>query len=159
MRIIIRNFFVAVLSLGGSVFCSAGASTATDMATDAAQPTPAAASLERIGGNFTVAKITKLSEGGFSVDFKASEGSPKITHLHLESDHINVGLVEGQTLRLSADVISHAGHSAEISQVVVFIAGPSGPRPAWMMSKKSTGLTPPARLIEMHSPSTDYVIF
>jgi hypothetical protein len=115
--------------------------------------------LERIGGNFTVTKIKRLPDGGFTVDFKASEGPSKIKRLHLESDHINVGLSEGQMIRLSADVLAHNGETAEISQVVVFIAGPSGPTPAWMLSKKATGLTPPARLIEMHAPSTDYTIF
>ena len=115
--------------------------------------------LERIGGTFTVVKISRLPEGGFSVDFKASEGAPKISRLHLESDHIHVGMMEGQTFRLSADVKSHAGGLAEISQVVVFIAGPAGPTPIWMMSKNATGLTPPARLLDMHTPSTDYTIF
>lgn len=115
--------------------------------------------IERIGGNFTVTKITKLPRGGFSVDFKSAEGSPKISKLHLESDHINAGLTEGETLRLSADVISQAGDSAEIGQVVVFLPGKVGPTPVWMLSKKAGQLSPPAKLIEMHAPSTDYAIF
>lgn len=114
---------------------------------------------ERIGGNFTVTKIKKLARGGFSVDFKASEGNPPISRLHLESDHINAGLQEGDTLRLSADVLSKKGHTAEIGQVVVFIPGRSGPTPVWMMSKSASRLEPPAKLIEMHAPSTDYAVF
>lgn len=115
--------------------------------------------LERIGGNFTVTKIQKLPKGGFSVDFKSSDGKPSVSRLHLESDHINAGLTEGDTLRLSAEVLSKKGDSAEISQVVVFLPGRSGPTPVWMLSKKSGSLLPPAKLIEMHAPSTDYAVF
>jgi hypothetical protein len=115
--------------------------------------------IERIGGNFTVTKVKKLAHGGFSVDFKASEGNPKISRLHLESDHINAGLQEGDTLRLSADVISRKGSTAEIGQVVVFMPGRTGPTPVWMISKRASKLEPPAKLIEMHAPSTDYVVF
>ncbi len=115
--------------------------------------------VERIGGNFTVTKISKLSRGGFSVDFKAAEGTPKISRLHLESDHINAGLQEGDTLRLSADVVSIKDNTAEIGQVVVFLPGRSGPTPVWMMSKRASKMDPPAKLIEMHAPSTDYAVF
>lgn len=115
--------------------------------------------VERIGGNFTVTKIKKLPSGGFSVDFKSAAGTPKISRLHLESDHINAGLQEGNTLRLSADVISVKGDLAEIGQVVVFLPGRVGPTPVWMMSKRASKLEPPAKLIEMHAPSTDYAVF
>jgi hypothetical protein len=115
--------------------------------------------IERIGGNFTVTKIKKLSHGGFSVDFKAAEGSPAISQLHLESDHINAGLQEGDKLRLSADVLSKKGHTAEIGQVVVYMPGRSGPTPVWMISKRASKLEPPAKLIEMHAPSTDFTVF
>jgi hypothetical protein len=114
---------------------------------------------ERIGGNFTVTRISKLSRGGFSVDFKAAEGTPKISKLHLESDHINAGLTEGDTLRLSADVLAKRGDTAEIGQVVVFLPGRVGPTPVWMLSNKAANLTPPAKLIEMHAPATDYAVF
>ena len=115
--------------------------------------------IERIGGNFTVTRITKLPSGGFGVDFKASEGAPKFSKLHLESDHINAGLEEGASLRLSADVFSSKGDTAEIGQVVVFIPGRVGPTPVWMLSKKSPRLDPPAKLLEMHAPATDFAIF
>jgi hypothetical protein len=117
-------------------------------------------SIERIGGNFTVTKISKnTSNQGFVVEFKASEGSPKITLLRLETDHVNAGLSEGETIRLSADVRSHSGNSADIEQVVVYLPGRSGPTPVWMLSKKAKLVSPPAKLIEMHSPSTDYTVF
>jgi hypothetical protein len=118
-----------------------------------------AVKVERVGGNFTVIKIRQLPSGGFGVDFKASEGTPKFSRLHLESDHINAGLVEGETLRLSADVIATKGDQAEVGQVVVFMPGRVGPTPVWMISKKSPRLDPPAKLLKMHSPSTDYAIF
>lgn len=158
----VRELMASVFVAGAVVFvfvfgsASFAADSVAKGETEAQVKTPV---LERIGGNFTIVKIYSLRDGGFGVDFKASEGSPKIMRLHLESDHINAGLIEGQALRLSADVLAHKGDLAEISQVVVFMSGPAGPTPAWMISKKATGLTPPVRLIEMHAPSTDYAIF
>ncbi|MEI6397413.1 MAG: hypothetical protein WCO71_01465, partial [Pseudomonadota bacterium] len=71
----------------------------------------------------------------------------------------NAGLEEGATLRLSAYVSGKSGDVAEIAQVVVFMPGRAGPTPVWMLSKKSPRLDPPAKLLEMHAPSTDYAIF
>jgi hypothetical protein len=115
--------------------------------------------LERIGGNFTVAKITRLPKGGFVVEFKASEGTPPVKTLRLESDHINAGLNEGDTLRLSADVVASSGDTAEVAQVVLYIPGKVGPTPVWMLSKGSKPMDPPAKLIDLHAPSTDYAVF
>jgi hypothetical protein len=116
--------------------------------------------IERVGGNFTVAKISRQpNSAGFIVEFKASEGTPKISRLRLETDHINAGLSEGETIRLSADVISHEGDSADVEQVVVFLPGRVGPTPVWMMSKRAKIMNPPAKLLEMHAPSTDYTVF
>ena len=133
--------------------------TARAESSKSAAASSAVIKIERVGGDFTVTGIQQLKSGGFSVDFKASAGSPKFAKLHLESDHINAGLEEGATLRLSADVIGTSGDLAEIAQVVVFMPGRVGPTPVWMLSKKSPRLDPPAKLLEMHAPSTDYVIF
>lgn len=117
-------------------------------------------SIQRVGGNFTVAKISRQpNSSGFIVEFKASEGTPKISRLRLETDHINAGLSEGETIRLSADVISHEGGTADVEQVVVFLPGRVGPTPVWMMSKRAKIMNPPAKLLEMHAPSTDYTVF
>jgi hypothetical protein len=115
--------------------------------------------LERIGGNFVIAKIQRLQKGGFVVEFRASEGAPRIKKLRLESDHINAGLREGDTLRLSADVVATSEDLAEVAQMVLYMPGKVGPTPVWMLSKRSKPLDPPARLIEMHAPSTDYAVF
>ena len=164
VRELMAKFFVGVsvamaMVISTVIVFSSASFAADSMAQGEVEAQVKAPVLERIGGNFTIVKISSLRDGGFGVDFKASEGTPKIMRLHLECDHINAGLIEGQTLRLSADVSASKGDLAEISQVVVFIAGPAGPTPAWMISKKATGLTPPVRLIEMHAPSTDYAIF
>lgn len=115
--------------------------------------------IERVGGDFTVTKITRVSKGGFVVDFTASAGLPKFKYLRLESDNINAGLVEGSSLRLSADVIKTNGNSAEVAQVVVFLPSQVGPTPVWMLSKKAPRLDPPAKLLDLHSPTTDYAVF
>jgi hypothetical protein len=117
------------------------------------------AQIERVGGNFKVSKISKLEKGGFKVEFLAAEGAPKFKTLLFESDHINAGLTEGSQIRLSAEVLAISGSSAEISQVVVYLPSKTGPTPVWMMSKSTSKINPPAKLLEMHAPSTDYGIF
>ena len=116
--------------------------------------------IERIGGNFRVEKISKLESGVFVVEFSAAEGDPKFKHLRLESDNINAALVEGATLRLSADVTRVRDRTAEVAQIVVFIPGPVGQHtPVWMLSRKAPRLDPPAKLLDLHAPVTDFAIF
>lgn len=115
--------------------------------------------IERIGGNFKVETIKKLPSGAFVVEFKAAEGEPKFTHLRLESDNINSALSEGAVLRLSADVTQIRGRRAEVAQVVVFLPGVVGPTPVWMLSRKAPRLDPPAKLLDLHAPVTDYAVF
>ena len=115
--------------------------------------------IERIGGNFKVETISKLPSGAFVVEFKAAEGEPKFTHLRLESDNINSALSEGAVLRLSADVTQIRGKKAEVAQVVVFLPGVVGPTPVWMLSRKAPRLDPPAKLLDLHAPVTDFAVF
>ena len=117
------------------------------------------AKIERIGGNFLVHKISKLPSGAFVVEFRASEGEPKFKELRLESDNINASVIEGATLRLSADVTRVSGRLAEVAQVVVYLPGPVGPTPVWMLSRKAPRLDPPAKLLELHAPATDFAVF
>jgi hypothetical protein len=115
--------------------------------------------IERIAGDFIVQKISKLSSGAFVVEFKATEGEPKFTRLRLESNNINAAIVEGASLRLSADVTRVSGRLAEVAQVVVYLPGLTGPTPVWMLSRKAPRLDPPAKLLELHAPSTDFAVF
>lgn len=115
--------------------------------------------IERIGGNFTVQSIAKLPSGSFVVEFIATEGEPKFKQLRLESDNINAAVVEGAKIRLSADVTRVNGERAEVAQVVVYLPGPVGLTPIWMLSRKAPRLDPPAKLLELHAPVTDFAIF
>lgn len=115
--------------------------------------------VERIGGTFVVTSIKPLKGSGFRVIFHAKEGSPRFKTLVLESPHVHMSLTEGASLRLSADVISTTGDTAEISQVVVFIPSRNGNTPVWMLSKRAVDPVPPAKLLEMHDPHNDYQVF
>lgn len=114
--------------------------------------------VERIGGTFTVKSI-KAAKDGFRVTFVANEGSPRFKTLVLDSPHVHMSLTEGASLRLSADVIATSGSTADVSQVVVFVPGKTGDTPIWMLSRRAVEPVPPAKLIEMHAPQTDYQVF
>jgi hypothetical protein len=115
--------------------------------------------IERIGGDFIVSTIKRAQNGGFIVEFRANAGSPRIRVLRLESDHVNAGLNEGDKIRLSADVVASKGDMAEVAQMVLYLPSKIGPTPVWMLSKRNKPLDPPAKLIEMHAPATDYAVF
>lgn len=114
---------------------------------------------ERVGGTYLVTSIKRLSEGGFRVVFEAKTGEPRFKTLVLESPHVHVSVAEGSELRLSADVLKTKGDTAEVSQMVLFVPGRVGSTPVWMLSKNGeVSSSPPARLLEMHVPTTDYQI-
>lgn len=114
--------------------------------------------VERIGGTFLVSSIKKIKDG-FRITFAAKDGTPRFKRLVLESAHVHVSVVEGAELRLSADVTATRGDTADVSQMVLFIPGRVGDTPVWMLSRRANQPVPPAKLIEMHAPSTDYQVF
>lgn len=119
----------------------------------------AAEQVKRIGGDFLVEKIEGLSDGGFRVQFQHVEKSRAKT-LVLISDHVHMGVQEGQLLRLSAEVLSQQDDYIEVSQVLLFMPSNYGQTPVWMLSRKQAQLQlSGARLIEMHAPAADYTIF
>jgi len=113
---------------------------------------------ERVGGTFVVTSIKRISEGQFKIIFTAKDGEPRFKTLILESPHVHVAVEEGKELRLSAEIISAKGRTAEVSQMVLFIPGRVGHTPVWLLSKHAVKSAAPAKLLEMHAPSTDYQV-
>jgi hypothetical protein len=113
---------------------------------------------ERVGGNFKVTRIQRLSDGSFKVVFKSTSPANRFETLVLESPHVHVAVTEGKEIRLSAEISSHKGNSAIVSQMVIFLPGRVGDTPVWLVSKGTNSSSPPAKLLEMHAPSTDYQI-
>ncbi|MCX6123629.1 MAG: hypothetical protein NTV34_02595 [Proteobacteria bacterium] len=114
--------------------------------------------VERVGGTFVVTSIKRIPEGGFTVIFDSKSGEPLFKRLILESPHIRVSVSEGREIRLSADILSFVGATAEVSQMVLFVPGRVGDTPVWLLSMHSRPVGPPAKLLEMHVPALDYQI-
>ena len=116
----------------------------------------------RVGGDYTVTAIEKVGEMAFRVEFTADTKSGKFDVLRLDSDHVHVAVKVGQKIRLSAEIMSEKGTSAEVAQVVVFLPTSQGQQshvPVWLLSNKA----PPrdlraAKYLEMHVPATDFVV-
>lgn len=155
--ILIKYFLIAVVTV--PIFFAATLASAAETKTDPAKKEAAVPKLERIGGTFVVTSIKPAKDNGFRVIFTAKEGSPRFKTLILESSHVHMAIVEGASLRLSADVIEASGSSAEVSQVVLFVPGRAGDTPVWMLSRRAIEPVPPARLLEMHAPQNDYQVF
>jgi hypothetical protein len=116
--------------------------------------------VERVGGTYKVDRIKRTEEGYFRITFSATTPSGRFDELILETDHLNFLIKEGNDLRISAEVVSDSGRSAQVSQVVVFAPNLQGNMPIWLLSRKF----PPrdltgASYIEMHAPQTDYMLF
>lgn len=157
-----NNILFYAMALAGILLCLETASFALEVKKDqvaASQVESKIPKVERIGGTFVVTSIKPLKSSGFRVIFTAKEGTPRFKTLVLESPHVHMSLTEGSSLRLSADVISTTGDTADISQVVVFIPSRNGNTPVWMLSKRVIDPVPPAKLLEMHDPHNDYQVF
>jgi hypothetical protein len=113
----------------------------------------------RVGGTYTVTAIDKNDDGSFAVVFRTVAPSGKYDELRLQSDHVHVAVKVGQTLRLSAEILSERGATAEISQVMLFLPHQQGPVPVWLLSNKAAPKElKGSRYLEMHSPVNDYII-
>jgi hypothetical protein len=117
------------------------------------------AKVERVGGNYTVSSITRTPEDTFVVIFKSVKPGERFTTLRLESDHVHVAVKEGETLRLSAEILQEKGDQAEVSQVLLFLPNIRGTTPVWLLSRKTpVGELRGSRYLEMHAPLSDYHI-
>jgi len=113
----------------------------------------------RVGGDYTVTSVDRLTDREFHVEFKAVAASGKFDVLNLHSDHIHIAVRKGEKLRLSAEILSTQGAVAEVAQMVIFLPSNLGPTPVWLLSNRATNHELRAvKYLEMHSPQTDYVI-
>jgi hypothetical protein len=129
--------------------------------------TASAQKVERIGGDFRIAEIKTLrgstpspSDERFHIKFVSSDSKSKYSCVVLDSQHVHVGLKEGDTLRMSAEIAKSEGNCAVASQVVVYVPHVNGAVPVWMLSTTVRPSDhPPGSYLKMHAPSTDYTIF
>ena len=70
-------------------------------------------------------------------------------------------LEEGSKLRLSAEVIRVEAKIATVSQLVIFYPSNQGKTPVWMISKSAHSKKNfnASKLIDVHSPQSDYLVF
>ncbi len=116
--------------------------------------------LQRIGGNFTVTEINKLAAGDFEVVFKAETDSDKYNKLKLKTDHINVAVEQGKTIKLSAEVERVEGDFVWVRQMVIFVPSPQGSIPIWLLSKaEGKPNFKREKYLKMHAPNSDYTVF
>ena len=128
------------------------------VASEAARSNQSAGKIERVGGTFVVTSIRRIPEGGFRVIFDSKSGEPLFKRLTLDSSHVHISIAEGREIRLSADILSFVGTTAEVSQMVLFVPGRVGVTPVWLLSTHMRPSGPPAKLLEMHVPDLDYQI-
>lgn len=113
----------------------------------------------RLGGDFLISSIEKLEDRKFLVRFISEDPQFK-KPLVLISDHVHVGVQEGEHIRISAEVLKETDESIEVSQVLLFLPNQLGFTPVWMLSQNATSHElKGARFLQMHAPSADFAIF
>ena len=127
--------------------------------TNASTNTEVDRGIDKVGGLYKVESIKKKGTSYFEVRFKSTNKTGKFDTLILESDHVHVGVAVGMTLRLSAEILKAKGDTAEISQVLLFFKRGDSTVPVWLLSRKGNPGLRGARYLEMHAPTSDYVIF
>jgi hypothetical protein len=117
--------------------------------------------LERVTGHYRIAKVEQIDKDNVSIRFEAESKMGKFNTLILKNDQVQLGLKEGQSFRLSAEVISNANEAQEITQVLLFMPSSEyGEVPVWLLSSQfGPQEIRGARMIEMHAPQSDYRIF
>jgi len=125
----------------------------------AAPATKTVAVPEKVGGVYEVKEIERQAGGSFIIRFESTTKTGRFDHLNLESDHVHVGVEVGAKIRLSAQILSEAGATAEVAQVLVFLPSGQSHVPVWLLSRKAApgGLRGP-RYLEMHAPTSDYTV-
>ena len=113
----------------------------------------------KIGGKFRISAIKKVN-GLFITEFSALTKTGKYDILVLESDHIHMGIKEGQELRLSAEILKTEGKKTLVNQMVIFLPAPEGDTPIWLMSKNQPGFgeLKAEKYLNLHAPQSDYLI-
>lgn len=116
-------------------------------------------SVAKIGGVYKVTKIQKKGGDHFVVEFTSTQKTGKFDVLVLESDHLHVAVEEGKELRLSAEVLKEGKKRTEVAQVLVFLPHGATHVPVWLLSRNAPNRDlRGSRYIEMHAPTSDYLI-
>ncbi|MEZ4742550.1 MAG: hypothetical protein R3B45_08895 [Bdellovibrionota bacterium] len=114
--------------------------------------------LKRVGGNYVVREINR-TDNSVVVVFESVVKNGHADLIRLESDHIHIGIEEGQTLRISAEVSSSTDKEVDASQVLLFIPQAEGSVPVWLLSKEGRKKSlQGSSYLEMHDPRSDYAI-
>lgn len=115
--------------------------------------------LLRVGGDYVVYDIRKVTEKSYEIEFRAADPTGKFDRVVLTSDHVHMAITKGQKLRISAEVGQTKGDVAEATQVLIFLPSVQGPTPIWMLSSRSKSLDlKGSKYLEMHAPQSDYTI-
>lgn len=116
---------------------------------------------ERAEGRYRIQSINKMKDvDAFSIEFVAISSESKFSKLMLVSENVSFALRRGEEIRLIGEILKVDGQIAELAQVEIFLPHSQGEIPIWMNSKNSPHLQlRGSRLLEMHAPVTDYLVF
>lgn len=117
----------------------------------------------KVGGKYRVEEMKRIADDLFSVAFVAVEPSGKFDRLIFHTQHLHLGVEQGQVLQISADVrqVKSDGAEAEVAQVVLFLPSREGATAIWMLSKDidpGVGALQLRDYLKLHSPQSDYRI-
>lgn len=117
--------------------------------------------VEKIGGDFIVSKVERMSNGNFQIEFQPTSTVNQDQGVVMISDHVHSAISIGAQVRISAEIIGKKGTKFLASQVLIFISGDQGPVPVWLLSasaRKKENLNA-APLLKQHSPQNDFLVF
>ena len=114
----------------------------------------------KITGQYKVHISKNGKFDNYRIEFQSKFKTGRLDRLDLMTDHVHLGLEDGAEVKLSAEVVRDFGVTGEISQVLVFLPRKGGSvTPVWLLS--SAYLNRPlrgARYLEMHAPTSDYLV-
>lgn len=114
----------------------------------------------RVTGDFVVKAIAKNASGADDVVFQSVTQTGRLDLLRVKNTAVHFGITEGDTYRISAEVITERDTLGDVSQVMILLPKQGSYEPIWLLSqdynnKRLRG----AKYLEMHAPSSDYQVF
>ena len=114
----------------------------------------------RVTGDFVVRSITKNASGANDVLFHSVTKTGRLDLLRVRNTSVHFGIAEGDTYRISAEVVTERDIVGDVSQVMILFPKQGSFEPIWLLSqnynnKRLRG----AKYLEMHAPSSDYQVF
>ena len=113
----------------------------------------------KVSGRFLVTAIENNDDGTSNISFRSTLATGRFDILVIRRTHRHFKIEKGANYKISAEIVKEEGETGEASQLLVFLVANDSTAPVWLLSEKYAQKDlRGASYIEMHSPTSDYIL-